>query len=177
MQFSSKELTEFENKTSINLSGNKIKRGTNQLKIEYKAENTEINNSVAKEFQVITRVTDEINNYEYELQNGAEKAAILALSNFDRSAFYSVNQELLKKAINQLERDTTSRITLIPSTDNLGEEGYNTELALKRAQNAISLFDKKFQSRIDILSDKSSYYDNNTPIGRVKNRSVLIIFN
>ena len=76
-----------------------------------------------------------------------------------------------------LEENQDKNLDLSASVDSFGEEEYNNNLALKRAKNAINLFPKSLHERINILEKPIQNYDNSNSIGRIKNRTVAIIFN
>lgn len=65
------------------------------------------------------------------------------------------------------------RIRIIPFTDNIGGKDYNIKLAERRAEAAIELLKLK-PEQYEIKYPESYLFDNNSPFGRILNRSVII---
>lgn len=148
-----------------------INNGDNQFKIIVSGE-SEIRKEETFEFNVISELRKESVEI---IHDRSDKADILALSEFDKSGFYSINRELLNKAIEWLDANESNSVVLSASTDNLGTEIYNTDLSRKRAQNGLKLFPSKYHNRIQIAEEIIQSFDNMKAIGRVKNRSVVIL--
>lgn len=146
---------------------------TNSFEIHLDTENQIL---TSKEIMYFSLIPVE-NKKETEINyNNLDNSQILAYSEFDKSAFYSVNNTLLDKAINYLQESPDNQIIISASTDNLGEAEYNNNLQDKRAKNAVRLFPKELHSQIEISNHPIQEFDNNMPSGRIKNRSVAIIF-
>ena len=115
-------------------------------------------------------VSEEVTNIVSENGTDAEQY-VLGLCEFDRSDFYSINREALKKAREALRFG--GKIVLIPMTDSFGTDEHNSMLSSRRAKEAIRLIGGDSDNVIIRESD-GYYFDNSTPYGRMLNRSVII---
>ncbi len=104
-----------------------------------------------------------------DIQKNDTETYLLALSIFDRSEFYFVNDFAGERLENI--KDDVKKIEILPFTDNLGEGEYNKRLSEKRARNAMKLLPSGIPTEI-IYTD--SFHSNDTPYGRMLNRSVYI---
>lgn len=97
----------------------------------------------------------------------------LGFFDFDKSSFSIINQSALKRI-----RDTLTAggmIEIIPLTDNFGMEEYNTRLAESRALAAKNIIGMKFEN-IKAVDKADFSFPNNTPYGRMMNRSIWVRF-
>lgn len=109
-----------------------------------------------------------------QFQDGEKKFRkyIASYYDFDSSIPKYINNDVIQ----QLKEEITKgkKITLMPLTDNIGTELYNTRLAEQRAKSVIELSGIEF-TNYDIVYPKEYFYDNTTPLGRMLNRTVIVI--
>ena len=82
-------------------------------------------------------------------------------------------EEFVKESIH-----SNSEVKIVGSTDILGEEGYNKELSLARAQSVrdliLSIRPKAKILEVKGVGSSKAYHMNTLPEGRFYNRTVLI---
>ena len=96
---------------------------------------------------------------------------ILGFCEFDKYEFYVLNSDVIKIAKNAANVGKT--IEIIPLTDNIGTVEHNSNLALQRANEARKLIDLNDSNSL-ISVPTEFIYLNDTPLGRIMNRSVII---
>jgi outer membrane protein OmpA-like peptidoglycan-associated protein len=115
----------------------------------------------------------EIRKIENEVVKNDGKPAqeyVLGFFKFDEAKMYAVNSDAFAKAQNAFK--SGKKIQLIAMTDNLGTPEYNAQLARQRAQAARELFGKN--AEVEIIYPETPMFSNETPQGRVLNRSVMV---
>ncbi|GAB5466854.1 MAG: hypothetical protein Kapaf2KO_22900 [Candidatus Kapaibacteriales bacterium] len=107
-------------------------------------------------------------------KNGNEKTSqfILGYMDFDSDVFFAVDKSVVESTKKALGNG--QKVTIVTSTDNLGDAEYNRKLALKRGENAKNLFSSKYDKQINIENPKGYQFDNEHPYGRIFNRAVFI---
>ena len=149
LDFDNKELTAYSNPLSIRSN---TMADTLKLNLDYKETSSEI----------ITNKIDNENKSRY----------ILGYFNFDEDKFNSIDDEVLELVKSAIANN--KQITIIPMTDNIGDSLYNKELARKRGNSALNLFETNSKQNINIELNTNSFFDNKHPYGRTLNRSVII---
>ncbi|MEI6090333.1 MAG: hypothetical protein WCR42_07780 [bacterium] len=100
---------------------------------------------------------------------GRRELIVVGYSRFDKANFFSVNQTAKAKVINALAQG--KKVYLIATTDDLGEQTYNDELAHRRMNSAIDYLG------IDANKVEKIFKTNNTPksaFDRVLSRGVYV---
>ncbi len=120
----------------------------------------------------INMFPDEI-NYKYSMNDDSSSyyQYILSLFDFDKSKFNLINkkaQNLLYDAIKQ-----NKKVEIFGCSDNLGTIDYNSTLINKRVKNTLKALKIK-ANQVTIIENNKPLFDNNNPIGRMYNRSVII---
>lgn len=154
-----------ENGYELDLSLNKITAYSNPLSIKSNPLSDTLTLNIS-----YTKTSEEVIVNKIENQN--KSRFILGYFNFDEDKFNSIDNEVLeivKKAIT-----SSKQISIIPMTDNIGDESYNKELARKRGNAALNLLNSKQNEIIKVEFNTNSFFDNNHPYGRTLNRSVII---
>lgn len=96
---------------------------------------------------------------------------VLGFFEFDSDKLLNFDKNVVEKAIFDAVRG--KKVTIIPTTDNIGTPRYNRELAKRRADAALNLL-KMNEETYSIEYPQNYFFDNATPMGRMFNRSVLI---
>ncbi|MDX9790276.1 MAG: hypothetical protein RBT61_05565 [Candidatus Kapabacteria bacterium] len=96
---------------------------------------------------------------------------ILGFTRFDKSDFTMVNNTVLDYVRAKVLEGRT--IEIIPLTDNIGTDEYNKVLASQRAEAAVRLINLK-TLKYEINYQSSEIFNNESPYGRIMNRSVLV---
>ncbi len=112
----------------------------------------------------------EINNYELGRLN-------LIVFDFDKFELNKINKDMISNFITNTIEDN-SLVSIVGSTDKLGEEHYNQKLSEDRAINTAN-FIQKIKPKLSIkeikgIGDTNLLYNNNLPEGRFYCRTVLI---
>ncbi len=104
--------------------------------------------------------------------NGKDAAQyILGFFDFDQADFAAVNKEIIEKIKKAV--DNGKDVELLPLTDNTGSTIHNLALAGERANAALRLLGKYAEKVVVKYPDKP-VFANDTPYGRVLNRSVVV---
>lgn len=87
--------------------------------------------------------------------------------------------DLMKKVADYIAANKEAKLNIVGNTDNIGSEGYNMTLSLRRAEIVSRYLVEKFGIDPQRLNVKGVGFlypvaDNDTPEGRRKNRNVLI---
>lgn len=152
---------------------NKLKKN-GKLKVNYKVnaqvagiyDDEQIGFTLVAEPKTITSSVNISNN-----GSKITEQHILAYTEFDKSTFKSVDDEVLKivrKAISNNEK-----VSIYASTDNLGDEVYNKALAERRA-NATKALIGGNTNKIEIVYPKEYLFSNEHPYGRMLNRAIVV---
>lgn len=96
---------------------------------------------------------------------------ILAYTEFDKSSFKSVDQDVLKLVRKALEQNR--KVTIYASTDNLGNEEYNKALAERRANTAKSIIGGN-SNNLQVIYPEQYLFSNEHPYGRMLNRAIVV---
>ncbi len=96
---------------------------------------------------------------------------ILCYFEFDEAEPYIVNKDVLNEIKDAIAAD--KQIQLIALTDNIGEKEYNNRLATKRGKAAFALL-KGLNGNINISEPDNYLFANDTPLGRMLNRTVVV---
>ncbi|PKL81083.1 MAG: hypothetical protein CVV25_01205 [Ignavibacteriae bacterium HGW-Ignavibacteriae-4] len=96
---------------------------------------------------------------------------ILAYTEFDKSSFKSVDQDVLKLVRKALEQNR--KVTIFASTDNLGNEEYNKALAERRANTAKSIIGGN-SNNLQVIYPEQYLFSNEHPYGRMLNRAIVV---
>ena len=154
-------------------------------------DNTFINN---KELRInaklyYTGLNDEINETKYNLKTKPEQENILeniiqssdsptqyqeyflGYFDFDGTSFTGYNQQVINTVREAAQNG--KKIEILPLTDNIGIEAHNSQLARLRANSALQILNLNL-SDTQITIPRNYLYNNDTPIGRTLNRSVVI---
>lgn len=152
---------------------NKLKKD-GKLKVKYIA-NAQVSGIYDDEqigFTLVTEprnITSSINT----TNNGSKitEQYILAYTEFDKSTFKSVDEEVLnivRKALNN-----NLKVSIYASTDNLGDEVYNKALAERRAIATKALIGGNTKN-LEIVYPQEYLFSNEHPYGRMLNRAIVI---
>lgn len=143
-----------------------IKNDNNKLKIKLIAENN--SNKLSDEIDIDLSKVYEINS-ELNLDNFL---AIL-LFDFNSNELSNENKMLLNQLVEKLP--TGSTIEIIGSTDIIGTNEYNLELARQRASNTQKYINSIAKDKFKIiLKTNIDKFSDDTPQGRFLNRSIKI---
>jgi hypothetical protein len=139
------------------------------LELRSSASVGDVRSSDAAVRAVVEGIADE--SVEVRRLDGRQGEDLVTLSYFDfnSSSPRAVNQSQLD-VVRAAVRNGSS-VTLVASTDNIGTEESNRQLAQKRAQAVLTLLgvrSDRLSIRIDVTEDDA----NRSPMGRVSNRSV-----
>ena len=96
---------------------------------------------------------------------------ILAYTEFDKSSFKSVDNDVLKLVRKALEQNR--KVTIYASTDNLGNEEYNKALAERRASAAKNLIGGN-SNNVQVIYPEQYLFSNDHPYGRMLNRAIVV---
>ena len=96
---------------------------------------------------------------------------LLGFCEFDKSEFFLIDNGTLELAKNSIK--SGKKIEIIPLTDSFGTPDYNLSLSKRRGLTAIRLLGVDANNVKITIPDKF-LFSNETPIGRLFNRSVLI---
>lgn len=96
---------------------------------------------------------------------------ILAYTEFDKSSFESIDNDVLK-LVRKAIKDN-KKVIIYASTDNLGNEEYNKALAERRA-NATKALISSVNSNISVVYPKDYLFSNDHPYGRMLNRAIVV---
>ncbi|MFA7325955.1 MAG: OmpA family protein [Candidatus Kapaibacterium sp.] len=96
---------------------------------------------------------------------------ILAYTEFDKSSFKSIDQDVLKLVRKALEQNR--KVTIYASTDNLGNEEYNKALAERRANAAKSIIGGN-SNNLQVIYPEQYLFSNDHPYGRMLNRAIVV---
>lgn len=96
---------------------------------------------------------------------------ILAYTEFDKSSFKSVDNDVLKLVRKALEQNR--KVTIYASTDNLGNEEYNKALAERRATTAKSIIGGN-SNNLQVIYPEQYLFSNEHPYGRMLNRAIVV---
>jgi len=96
---------------------------------------------------------------------------VLCYFDFDKFEPKTINKNVLEIVQNALNND--KEVALLALTDNIGTEKYNYSLADKRANAALKLIGVNSEKLLT-SKPKSYIFDNDTPIGRMLNRTVVV---
>lgn len=96
---------------------------------------------------------------------------ILALNSFDKQSPFIISDIAKTKLIEAI--NTGNRIQILGLTDNLGDKEYNSKLAIKRIKSLLKIL-KIDNSKLETIIPDLYLFDNNSAIGRMLNRSVVI---
>ncbi|MCX7880294.1 MAG: OmpA family protein [Ignavibacteria bacterium] len=145
--------------------------GTLQIEVIVKSED-ELEQSVKLEKNLTfeENVKDSlvlINPYQIK----GSQAILVSLFNFDEDNFYWINSEV-EKIINQAKK-TGKEIFIIGSVDNVGTEAYNKQLAIRRANRIKNYLG--IDAKIESFDNGGTLFSNETPIGRMMNRSAWLL--
>jgi outer membrane protein OmpA-like peptidoglycan-associated protein len=107
----------------------------------------------------------------------------LVLFDFNKDTISPLNQEIIKRLADRMQKlpDATAQIT--GHTDNVGKEAYNIDLSIRRAAAVYKKLAEDSGSeagkRIGYsgVGPKSPLYANTTPEGRAFNRTVTVTLN
>lgn len=191
-RFKSEEPYKFEGHTTYNgTNDNKLKEGANQivlasnmfikknkqlnvLEVESSIEDVDKNVAKAKAIFYLNSEEKLLKKY-INLNKNQEKDEIeefiLGYMLFDKSDFYIINDFVLNYVRTKIKEGKT--IEIIPLTDNIGTAEYNEILSQKRANSAIKLLDKDYNKYV-VTYPKEDIFNNDSPYGRMMNRSVII---
>ncbi|MCS7177109.1 MAG: OmpA family protein [Candidatus Kapabacteria bacterium] len=100
----------------------------------------------------------------------------LVLFDFDSDALTPENQQVLEQLVLP-SIQATSRVRIVGYTDRIGEEQYNQELSLRRAQRVRDFLSARVpgaQYEVAGYGESLLLFDNNDPIGRQLCRTVQI---
>ncbi len=140
------------NYTINDISGNS-KKYTEELRININETNLP---------EILNYVKNSTNNYnEY----------ILAINSFDQQSPFIISEIAKTKMYDAINMG--KKVQVIGLTDNLGNIDYNSKLADRRVKSILRLLSID-NSQIEITTLDSYPFDNNTTIGRMLNRSVII---
>lgn len=106
---------------------------------------------------------------EYSIES---RMYFLGFFDFDRSNFTSVNEYALSEAKAALAKGQT--VEIIPLHDKFGEPEYNAKLLASRANTAMKLIGNNERLSIKNPKEGSYMFDNDTPLGRILSRSVIV---
>lgn len=110
-------------------------------------------------------------NFVVNSKDGMEYG-VLGLFDYNSSEFLFFDKRIREKAIDDVYI-RNKKITIFPSTDNIGSKNYNLQLAEKRAKAAVKLLDlREGDYKIEYID--GYLFDNSSPIGRMLNRSVVV---
>jgi hypothetical protein len=115
-----------------------------------------------------------IKDTEHEIidENGImSRQYVLGYNDFDEVKLIHTSDEVLDMARKALAQGR--QVTVVASTDNLGDPDYNKALAERRAREAVKLIGGD-KSGIDILIPEDYLFDNTHPYGRQLNRAILL---
>lgn len=134
-----------------------------------------LNDSVIKKDYFVESV-EEIEEYQYRVYDLDTKTAkrqyLLGYTRFDESKLFIISESVREIAIQALKDG--KKITIIASTDDLGDPVYNRSLANRRAAEAVKLFPGNFRDQVSTMIPKKYVFDNDHPYGRQLNRAILI---
>jgi outer membrane protein OmpA-like peptidoglycan-associated protein len=101
------------------------------------------------------------------------RSLILGYFDFDESEFSLINRTAVDEARKESAKGTT--ILIYPLTDNLGTDEYNNSLARKRAEAARKALGLP-EGSIKVVFGHNISFNNQSPLGRSLNRSIIIRF-
>lgn len=90
---------------------------------------------------------------------------------FDKSSFDVIDYQIVKQTQNAVKEG--KKLILYAYTDNLGTTEYNKELAQRRAKTTIKLLNVN-PSEVEIIYSETTPFSNDSPLGRMLNRSVFV---
>lgn len=158
-------------KYSISLSNDlksMLKQNQKDIKISVKILDLEKRKTYTKTVDLDWE--QKISNYELGRLN-------LIVFDFDKFELNQINKDMISNFITNSIKDN-SQVSIVGSTDKLGEKQYNKKLSEDRASNTAN-FIKKLKTKLNIkeikgIGDTNLLYDNNLPEGRFYCRTVLI---
>lgn len=109
---------------------------------------------------------------QYQDEEKKFRKYVACFYDFDSSIPKYINDDVIK--LLKEEVAVGKKIRLMPMTDNMGTEQYNFRLAEQRAKSVIELTGMEIKNA-DIVFPKDYFYDNTTPLGRMLNRTVIVI--
>ncbi len=122
------------------------------------------------------RTEDRLKEFEYRVYDDKTKTNkrqyLLGYNKFDESNISFLSQRVKDIALEALRNG--KNITVIASTDDLGDTEYNKALAKRRADRAVELFGNQYKDQISIRLPDEYLFDNDHPYGRQLNRAILI---
>ncbi|MBX3042928.1 MAG: hypothetical protein KIT33_01650 [Candidatus Kapabacteria bacterium] len=173
-----------ENETSLTMGTNQFvfssgmfvspQNKPNTFEISAEVKDSEGNVAVAKSAFYLTHDEKLIRSYinlNKSDKNAEIEEFILGYTTFDKADFYLVNSFALDYIRSKSFEGRI--IEIIPLTDNIGTDDYNRNLALKRAAEARKLIANP-NGRFEVVFPESEIFSNDTPYGRMMNRSVII---
>jgi outer membrane protein OmpA-like peptidoglycan-associated protein len=155
----------FDNKTD---KPNKFKLYAEITDSQNKTSNDEIN-------IFLTGKKIENNIYKNMSGDGNYSQFILGYFNFDESAFFAVDKNVLEYVKQEIKAG--KKVNILPSTDFLGTPEYNKNLAVVRARSALKLLNlnvTNLPENVEIIYSDEPVFNNSTPYGRNLNRSVIV---
>ncbi|MFP4368864.1 MAG: OmpA family protein [Bacteroidota bacterium] len=102
---------------------------------------------------------------------GEENEYILGFFDFNGESFTYIDESVITKVKQAIEKGR--KVSIIAYTDNLGTEAYNRTLSRERANSALEILGLPAGSA-EIIIPEGYLIENDTPYGRMMNRSVLI---
>lgn len=145
-----------------------------KLNITYNssAEVVGIYNSDRIEFTIVPKIQN-VNKSINTINEGTKvtQQYILAYTDFDKSSFKSVDNQVLNLVKTALQNN--KKVTIYASTDNLGNEEYNKALAERRATAAKNLLGADSKN-LQIVYPTQYLFSNDHPYGRLLNRAIVV---
>lgn len=106
------------------------------------------------------------------IENDNSQKYILGYFRFDESEFCSIDESVVSIVKNHIE--SGKKIEILSLCDNIGSEDYNIKLSQKRANTAVKTLNLT-KNDYEIKIQPMGLFSNDTPYGRMMNRSILII--
>lgn len=125
--------------------------------------------------QYFISAKEEVIDSEYRTRNSDGSQAsqyVLGFNDFDEVNLSFVSQEVLQLARKAVAEGR--KVTVLASTDNLGDPEYNRALAERRAREARKLILGNREGSVEILIPDEFQFDNSHPYGRQLNRAILL---
>lgn len=120
--------------------------------------------------QILDSKTENINN-KLLLNDNKSDLYFIAFNSFDNANPYMINPEA--KSIIENAVASGKKVEIYGLTDNLGTEEYNINLSEKRVTNLLKKMGIDTE-KITIMSAEKYFFENNSPLGRFLNRSVIM---
>lgn len=165
-----KKINVSEGETSIDIT-DKINIDDNN-KIEVFAEVTdEWKNKFSSSKELPVQINRSVNTYINYDKVKDESTYTLGYFNFDSNVLKDFDNDLKSKINDAVAKG--KKIRIVALTDDLGANYYNKNLAMERAKAAIKELGLK-ESDTEIIIKENGIYTNDSPYGRMMNRSVII---